>query len=397
MITPTQIKQKALKLWDNQSYLGAWVNQQSLHPIIITFPKVRGKQLVDQFAAMQQGINTLKQASKEHKQFGYRIEYEAINHRQLGTQQLPCRIFIDTEQDYLWLIGKQQVFAGFVKQVNETLTRWPSLQPLLANKPMILLKHAAIWDKLMVVCQYFCQQVPSGKYLRQLDIAGIDTKFIEQHRSILFELLMEILPQSVMDNQVAGVANHGFERRFGLLYERLAIRFRILDENISINGLTDISIPINEFSQLAINVDTVIITENKINGLCFPAMPRALVIFGLGYGVKSLQTAAWMMTKKIIYWGDIDTHGFAILSQLRAYFPQINSLMMDQETFTQFADLWVAEPQDKRFTSELQNLTAAEQALYQRIVNNTIGDCVRLEQERIPFGYVEQQCRLIDA
>jgi len=31
------------------------------------------------------------------------------------------------------------------------------------------------------------------------------------------------------------------------------------------------------------------------------------------------------------YWGYIDTHGFAIISQLRALFPAVNSFLMDHK------------------------------------------------------------------
>lgn len=65
----------------------------------------------------------------------------------------------------------------------------------------------------------------------------------------------------------------------------------------------------------------VYITENNINGLAFPPMEGSLVIFGLGYGVETLSTIPWLRKVGIIYWGDIDTHGFAILDRLRMTFP----------------------------------------------------------------------------
>ena len=30
---------------------------------------------------------------------------------------------------------------------------------------------------------------------------------------------------------------------------------------------------------------------------------------------------AWLLEKEIYYWGDIDTHGFAIFNQLRGFLP----------------------------------------------------------------------------
>jgi hypothetical protein len=49
-----------------------------------------------------------------------------------------------------------------------------------------------------------------------------------------------------------------------------------------------------------------------------------------GYGFDNLAAALWLQQKDIYYWGDIDTHGFAILNQLRGFFPHAVSFLMDQ-------------------------------------------------------------------
>ena len=98
-------------------------------------------------------------------------------------------------------------------------------------------------------------------------------------------------------------------------------------------------------------VEKIFITENKINGLTFPDMPLSLIIFGLGYGVQSLKKVEWLKSKQILYWGDIDTHGFSILSMIRHYFPDIRSFLMDKRTLLHFKDMWVKEPEKKRSCS----------------------------------------------
>jgi len=44
------------------------------------------------------------------------------------------------------------------------------------------------------------------------------------------------------------------------------------------------------------------------------------------------------------YWGDLDTHGFAILNQLRAWLPQTRSFLMDRQTLVEHRDRWGREP-----------------------------------------------------
>lgn len=97
-----------------------------------------------------------------------------------------------------------------------------------------------------------------------------------------------------------------------------------------------------------------------------------------------LANAEWIRECEIYYWGDIDTHGFAILNQLRARFPDAHSLLMDRETLMAHQSLWTREPSPER--RDLARLTSAEGALYDDLRDNRLGAGVRLEQERIAFG-----------
>ncbi len=46
--------------------------------------------------------------------------------------------------------------------------------------------------------------------------------------------------------------------------------------------------------------------------------------------VFGLAQAGWLARCQVYYWGDIDTHGFAILDQLRTHIPHARSLLMDR-------------------------------------------------------------------
>jgi hypothetical protein len=53
-----------------------------------------------------------------------------------------------------------------------------------------------------------------------------------------------------------------------------------------------------------------------------------------------LRDAAWLRECEVLYWGDIDTHGFRILDQLRAVHPHVESVLMDEETLLAHRDAW---------------------------------------------------------
>ncbi len=158
-------------------------------------------------------------------------------------------------------------------------------------------------------------------------------------------------------------------------------------------GIDDMSLPLSRFAILDLACRQVIVTENKINGLAFPPLADSLVVFGLGYGIGLLAGVPWLNTVGLHYWGDIDTHGFAILSRLRAVFPRTRSFLMDEATLERNRDLWGCEQEP--CLDELDHLTAEEQAVYDGLRANTHGRNLRLEQERIGYGQVLNAARKV--
>ena len=60
---------------------------------------------------------------------------------------------------------------------------------------------------------------------------------------------------------------------------------------------------------------------------------------------------------------------------------------MDRDTLLAHRDQWVTE--STPVTAHLPNLTAAEAALHQDLVEGTFGDAVRLEQERVSYPLLQ--------
>ena len=143
----------------------------------------------------------------------------------------------------------------------------------------------------------------------------------------------------------------------------------------------------DEFAQLDHAVRRVFITENEINFLAFPELPGSVVIFGSGYGFEHLVQASCLHDRTIHYWGDIDTHGFAILDQLRAYFPQAYSLLMDRETLLAHRALWGEE--DRPVKRDLTRLLPMEATLYDALRTDQYARALRMEQERVGYAWVE--------
>ncbi len=390
MITQSQILKKALAPWNSGAFLKSCVHNTPLFPMEIPFRTPTGKELLQKYDDVRAWIHALQRGGKEAKKAGYDIVWRTIDHRSLGNQQLPRRIIFSTPGDWLAYIKKQTEYQTFMDMIAQTRSVLPELIPYLGSHPLKALGYAVHWSHILKVCEWFKKHPRPRQYIRQLDIAGVDTKFIESHKGLLMDLLPRVLEEGDCVSTITGLAKHGFERKFGLLYDPPLVRLRLLDPDLMKWEGSDITLPLRDLAHMDMGADMVFVTENKINGLAFPRFPKGMVIFGLGYGVEMLPHIEWLERKNIVYWGDVDTHGFSILSQVRGVFPHTRAMLMDRETLLAHKALWGAEPSDKRYTGILPHLTAEERELFMDLAQNKLGPHVRLEQERIRFSAVRR-------
>jgi hypothetical protein len=386
--TTADIKAKVLREWQRGRLLSASLTGEQLFPWRIPLKVPNTADLASQFDAVRQWIRALSDGAKTDNGTGYRLEFLEINHRQLGRNHVPVAAWLDSETDALALIGKRREAARCHELAGTIAQVFPPLHDWLVRRPLRVLEQADDWPGLLGVLQWMVDHPHSGVYLRQVDVPGVHSKFIERNRALLSELLDLVLPESAINASVASGAA-GFERRYGFRVKPVLIRFRLLDAllHAPLQGLTDLSVPCDEFAQRSFAVRRVFITENEINFLAFPPLPDSLLIFGAGYGFESLAEARWLQEKEIYYWGDLDTHGFAILDQLRGSFPQARSLMMDRSTLLAHRSLWGRENTPTQ--RELSRLRPDEASLYDDLRQDRIAPALRLEQERIGYAWVQ--------
>jgi hypothetical protein len=383
---PEDVREQVRRLWIRGRILSARVTSEPLFPLSVRMVRPDARELSERFAEARAWIRALEEGSKNAVGAGYEIAYVEVNHRQLGTNRVPQTLVVPSEQDALALIGKQREAALFERLLQATRGTHPELVAWIRDNPLALLDHAEDWSALLGVASWFRVHPRAGVYARQIDMPGVHSKLIESRRKVIAELLDLVMPAEAVDRESAGAA--GFERRYGLRSKSALIRFRLLGPRLRVGGLTDIATPAEQFAGLDLPVRHVFITENEINGLAFPDADESIVIFGLGYGLERLAAIPWLRDKAVHYWGDLDTHGFAILDKLRAILPAARSLLMDRETLLAHRALWGRE--SSRHDKPLARLTAEECAVYDDLRFDRLDDHVRLEQERIGFACVER-------
>lgn len=382
--TPDAISVKLLKQWEAGAILSAMATGEALFPLRMPVRGPTTKNLSEQFDEVRNWIRTLAAGSKSKRGYGYVIDWAQRRLQQLGRNSIPVAVIVETAGDACRLIGKQSDAERFRQLLDLTTARVPELITWLGRNSLWALEYADSWESLLCVVEWFREHPRPGLYLRQLDIVGVDTKFIEEHRPVCAALLDQVLPPDAIAREHAPAAN--FEGRYGLCAKPPLIRFRILDRRHRISGLSDLSVTANEFRNLEPSVGRVFVVENETNCLAFPDLPDSLVVFGRGYAVELLVGCEWLSRRCVHYWGDIDTHGFAMLDRLREAVPNAQSFLMDYETLAAHRRLWVSEATQHDKT--LSRLNKSERALYDALREQRYGDRLRLEQERIGFGCV---------
>ncbi|MCG8749141.1 Wadjet anti-phage system protein JetD domain-containing protein [Tenacibaculum finnmarkense] len=378
MIHPKEIKIKAQRKYKN--YLQAIINEENIFPLDI----IGNKKPSNSISEFNKELKELILSSKEKKGFGYSINYNKRKTKILGTQSLPSSIYFETKHDFEKYLNIQKEVNQFKIDYQNILKHFPELLFWIEKYPNKVIDNSEKWSDILKVCEYFKANPKPNLFIRELPIT-LHTKFIEGNRTILKELLDIIINPFINKDKTK------FEKRFNLKYSEPLIRFKILDLKISkhyFSGINDISIPINQFNAINLNFEKVIIVENKTNlhtiALTLPEMEKTMVIFGSGFKIENLKNATWLDKIEILYWGDLDVQGFEILSQMRNYFPKTKSFLMDETTFDKFFE------NDNGTLSNVNislNLTEKEMIIYKKIKRNNW----RLEQEKIPLGYVKKE------
>ena len=377
MISSAQIKKKATSSYT--VFLSSLISQENIFPLEIRGNKSPGKTLEN----YRKEMGDLVSSSTANKKYAYTIDCVKTKTRFIGLQSLPKRIYFANEQDYVGYLNKSNEVKKFKEAQNKTLLNFPQLKDWLISNPLKVISNLEKWEGVLKVVSYFHSSPNPNLYIRELPIK-VHTKFIENNKSIIWELLDIVITDSLNKD-----GKKHFESRFNLKYSEPLVRLRLLDSKTAQNffsGLEDITIKISDFSKLDLSIKKILIVENLMNLLTLPSITDTIAIFGKGFNVLSLKNIEWLKESEIYYWGDLDAQGFEILSGFRGYYHQTESLMMDNTTFDMFYE---NELETKSKTETLLHLNEEERNMHQLLFKNKW----RLEQEKIPMVYALSQLK----
>ena len=242
---PVDIKAQVQRMWDRGELLASLLAVEPIFPKRLSFKCPTSAEVADHFDEVRVWIGEFK--SMPH----CRLEKREIRHRVHGSNSVPLEAWIDSLDAAIDLISKKRDVARFKELIDTTRQRAPTLLAWLDKRPLQALELTEDWSRLLDIVVWRQAHSHPGVYLRQVDIAGVHSKFIEAHRVVLSELLDLVLPLGEIDASAIGASQ--FARRYQYRDKPMRIRFRVLDPSKPmLRGclLEDITLDATNFARL---------------------------------------------------------------------------------------------------------------------------------------------------
>lgn len=371
--TPGTIRDRVRRRWDTGELLTCYGRGDPFPVVDLPLHGPRVSEIGPELERVRSWIEELRRGARTAAGPCYEILDKQVGGRELGRNTVPARAVVaDYEQAWRLLGVTHQVrrYDSVLAQV----AGHPPAREWVLRRPLAALELHEEWPRLLAAYDWLVAHRGSGAYLREVSAPGVDTKLIERHRGLLAELL-------------------GAERRADRFAPSLGYRDRPATVRLRFepgflgmpDHLSDATLRVEELADARVSVRSAVIVENEITFLSVPVPSEGVVLFGEGFRVARVGSLRWLRDARVHYWGDLDTHGFAILNQLRAWLPQAESLLMDEETLLAHRDRWVREPSPT--SAALDRLTGEEQVVYRDLVSDHHDEHVRLEQERVDWEW----------
>jgi hypothetical protein len=279
--------------------------------------------------------------------------------------------------------------------VSAWLIRW---RQWAAQHPDLALRSRAVLDNydfttLLAAAAWFHAHPRSGLTVRSVPVPGMHTKWLARHYGMLLACLGTStqsgeLRESATDSDPVDIPADDLDA-LGLrpLPPEISVVLKDPGLRAAVGGLRQVTAPVDELARLQIRPDAVLIVENKEPALAWSDTTGLVVIHSLGNHLDVLSRLPWIRHDRCWYWGDLDRHGFTLLSRARTLVPRLESLLMAPDDIETYRPLGVEESLD-RYDQPDSTLTLGEASALGALQLSE-EKYWRIEQERIPIGDAE--------
>ena len=310
-----------------------------------------------------------------------------MEQRKVGRMSYPLlsHVVVPDVQALARVVNKDDHWELFVRRTETLRTLFPQVDDARMRGVLVSLNRSeasdADFELVCAAARWFAQHDGRGYTPREVPLEGFHAKWLDAqgHRQIVCAL--------------AGLSAFELKERPHL------VRFHYLDPVYLATGARAYDAWLEgDACALPYRPKVVVICENRDSALWFPPMDAAIAVQGDGMaGTAVLPEVEWIArAERVLYWGDIDIHGFQILAAYRERGLNVTSILMDERTYRAFERFGTSvDSHGRRLAPKsdahaLQGLTDEENALYLRLCSPDFTGVRRIEQERIPLEVAQR-------
>ncbi len=365
MKSPAEISKKLARQWQSADQR----EQRLLTDINWPLRMAIGKPTAEQFKHSSVLVRNHVQRWREEK-IGT-VEWQAVKYQAASTMvDIPTHWGLQTADEWVAACDDKQISREF-KRLSDIISR------VDAAFHRLLVRQRSLWqqidpEEVLQCCRLALLLKPgiaAGRPLRALSLANIDSKFIENHRSLLSKLLNICYRGTLEDASLEDFLGAAEDNEHWLL---------VVPLSTGLFPFQQLRLRASELAQLSLPGSHLLIVENEQCRHQLPKLDNTIAILGAGLNLSWLANPHFK-NRQLAYWGDIDSWGLKMLSIARGIQPHLSPLLMDKDSFDRYQQYAVAEPQNAGDKIP-ESLTDREVSLYQYLLTKEKG---RLEQEFI--------------
>ncbi|GKW38749.1 Wadjet anti-phage system protein JetD domain-containing protein [Pectobacterium carotovorum] len=392
------------KYWNNKKTLKSLLIGNTEFPIQISLRPPKGNAALNNISHFQEFVDSWKSFCEQaaYESIQVNVRWDTVTFRSLSEQKVPAHLIIPDISSLARMLGDEEerqlrdwqsrianIFDSLsielakrtVHPIRSTYER-ELFSVLIANLEILSGFSDLDMQLLVKLIPQFHKGMGSGCYLRALPVIFVDTKFIEKNLGFIESFTAAIVDCSAKEMGLLSWLDCRDKPKDWLLV-------RPLCKNTAdfLGGLPVLRMSSETLLGFELPAKNILVIENEQSCLSLDNIPDTIAVSGGGKNVSWMR-ADWLGNKRVAYWGDIDSEGLAILSDVRSKLSTVIPLMMDSETVEAYRDRMVDEPES--VAREPVALTDRELMLFRMLRHGDYG-FTRLEQERLPMDFVHEK------
>ncbi len=379
------------KEWLNKKNLKNLLKGDRPFPIIFHLKPPQGNAILKNINHFQTFIASWKEFIPDQNSRTCEVIWEKRRFRQLSEQMIPVKLIIHDIATLACILGKaeenqliewRRKISFIMTELHINTTNETALFNTLINHLDAVIKLDDCDLRLLVkLIPQLKQGMGKGCYLRSLPVTYVDTKFIESNFSLIESVADAVIDPTIKERGLLDWLQCRSKPMDWLLVRPLCSKTRK-----ALGGVPLLRLASDTIQDYELPAHHILIIENEQPCLALPEISGTIAIAGGGKNVSWMR-AAWLTSKRVAYWGDLDSEGFRILSDARSKLSTLTPLMMDRATVEAYMERMVDEfdPFDK----EPIALNQEELKLFRELRSKKYLR-TRLEQERLPVDYVKK-------